>query len=80
MPYVCMLRPITVDQRGLYDASLRAGSAGVSAPLAEFYMARGRSLRPKARTTLLGACRTRQGLIVTQIPVRRSLSGGSMYE
>jgi excisionase family DNA binding protein len=30
------------------DASRRAGSAGVSAALPEFYMAKGRNLRPKA--------------------------------
>ena len=44
-----LMTPITVDQRLSHDASRRAGSAGVPAPLAEFYMAKGRFLRPKAR-------------------------------
>lgn len=40
---------LLVDQPWPHDASRRAGSAGVPAPLAEFYMAEGRFLRPKAR-------------------------------
>lgn len=62
MPYVCLLRQITVDEPWLYDASRRAGSAGVSAPLAEFYMAKGRILRPKARSALPLGLRMRQGV------------------
>jgi hypothetical protein len=49
MPYMDSTRQITVGQPVPHDASRRAGSAGVSAPLAEFYMAKGRFLRPKAR-------------------------------
>ena len=53
---------LLVDQQWPHDASRRAGSAGVSVPLADFYVAKGRFLRPKARlafsaATLPPSCR-----------------------
>ncbi len=41
MGYVCLVRPVSVDQLCLPDASRRAGSAGVKAALPECYMAKG---------------------------------------
>jgi hypothetical protein len=49
MGYVYLARPIFVDQLHLLDASRRAGSARVSVALPEFYMAKGRFLRPSPR-------------------------------
>jgi hypothetical protein len=49
MAYARLMWPVSVDQLLPHDASRRAGSAGGSSPLAEFYMAKGRFLRPKAR-------------------------------
>jgi hypothetical protein len=44
MPYMDSMRQITVGQPVPHDASRRAGSAGVSAPLAEFYIGEGEVL------------------------------------
>ena len=58
MTYVHGRRSTIVDQPWPHDASRRAGSAGISALLAEFYMAKGRHLRPKARPGVAHRCPT----------------------
>ena len=48
MGCVRLVTPILIDQLWLPDASRRAGSAGVSAALPEFHLAKGWALRPEA--------------------------------